>query len=176
MLDIGWTELLLVGVVALLVIGPRDLPGALRAFGKFVGQLRSMARQFQDGLDDIAKQEDLRDLQRSVSSITRPGAIDRYLKSDIDDAAKPLTGPDASEPAEANSIAGNSMMDGPDRIESAAGETDSAPTASSDEGDEPDGTEPTADRQPDAADSAEPPKPAATTPSTITPPAPKSSS
>ena len=86
MLDIGWTELLVVGVVALIVVGPRDLPGALRTFGKYVGQVRRMARQFQDGIDDIARQEDLRELQRTVTDVTDPKAIDKYLSSDVDDS------------------------------------------------------------------------------------------
>lgn len=90
MLDIGWTELFIVGVVALIVIGPKDLPGALHTFGKYVGQLRRMARQFQDGIDDIARQEDLRELQKTVSDATNPRALDRYLESDIDDASKPV--------------------------------------------------------------------------------------
>lgn len=74
MLDIGWTELFIVGVVALIVIGPKDLPGALHTFGKYVGQLRRMVRQFQDGIDDIARQEDLRELQKSVKDVTDPRA------------------------------------------------------------------------------------------------------
>ena len=86
MLDIGWTELLVVGVVALIVVGPRDLPGALRTFGKYVGQVRRMARQFQDGIDDIARQEDLRELQRTGTDVTDPKAIDKYLSSDVDDS------------------------------------------------------------------------------------------
>jgi sec-independent protein translocase protein TatB len=90
MLDIGWTELLVIGVVALIVIGPRDLPGALHTFGKYVGQLRRMARQFQDGIEDIARQEELRDLQRTVRDVTDPKTVDRYLSSDIEDAAAPV--------------------------------------------------------------------------------------
>lgn len=89
MLDIGWTELFIVGVVALIVIGPKDLPGALHTFGKYVGQLRRMVRQFQDGIDDIARQEDLRELQKSVKDATDPRAVDRYLKSDVDGVSKP---------------------------------------------------------------------------------------
>jgi len=90
MLDIGWTELFIVGVVALIVIGPKDLPGALHTFGKYVGQLRRMVRQFQDGIDDIARQEELRELQKTVTDATDSRAFDRYLQNDIDDAAKPV--------------------------------------------------------------------------------------
>ena len=102
MLDIGWTELLVIGVVALIVIGPRDLPSALHTFGKYVGQLRRMARQFQDGIDDIARQEELRDLQRTVRNATDTKTIDRYLNSDIEDAAKLVkSDPATPEPVEA---------------------------------------------------------------------------
>ncbi len=91
MLDIGWTELFVVGIVALIVIGPKDLPGALHTFGKYVGQLRRMVRQFQDGIDDIARQEDLRELQKTVTDATNPRAIDRYLNNDVDDSVKPAS-------------------------------------------------------------------------------------
>lgn len=108
MLDIGWTELLVIGVVALIVIGPRDLPSALHTFGKYVGQLRRMARQFQDGIDDIARQEELRDLQRTVRNATDTNAIDRYLNSDIEDAAKPVkSDPATPEPVGAVASADN---------------------------------------------------------------------
>lgn len=103
MLDIGWTELFIVGVVALIVIGPKDLPGALHTFGKYVGQLRRMVRQFQDGIDDIARQEDLRELQKSVKDVTDPRAVDRYLKSDVDGVSKPAK-PKTETPPDPNTL------------------------------------------------------------------------
>ena len=47
MFDIGWTELMVVGVVALIVIGPKDLPDMFRTMGRFTAKARSMARDFQ---------------------------------------------------------------------------------------------------------------------------------
>jgi Tat protein translocase TatB subunit len=70
MLDIGWSEFLIIGLVALVVIGPRELPGALRTAGRYVARARSLARDFRDGLDDIARENDLSDLKdigRSMS-------------------------------------------------------------------------------------------------------------
>lgn len=99
MLDIGWTELLVVGVIALIVIGPKDLPGALHTFGKYVGRMRAMVRQFQDGIDDIARQEELRDLQRTVQDVSRPGnAVKKYLESTVDDNDNSRKDSDADQP------------------------------------------------------------------------------
>jgi len=85
MLDIGWTELLMIGVVALIVIGPKDLPGALRTFGRYVSRARAMVREFQDGLDDIARQEELRELQQNVRDVTRPGSVGKYIEERLDE-------------------------------------------------------------------------------------------
>lgn len=84
MLDLGWTEILVIGVVALIVIGPRDLPMALHTFGKYVGKLKSMARDFQHGIDEIARQHELRDLQQGINKFSSPKqAIDNYV-SDLE--------------------------------------------------------------------------------------------
>ena len=54
MFDLGWTELLLIGIVALIVVGPKDLPLLFRKVGKFVGKARGMAREFSRAMDDAA--------------------------------------------------------------------------------------------------------------------------
>ena len=59
MFDLGWTELLVIGIVALIVIGPKDLPMMFRRVGQFVGRARSMAREFSRAMDDAADDDDL---------------------------------------------------------------------------------------------------------------------
>lgn len=63
MFDVSWTELLVVGVIALLVVGPRELPQLLRKIGQTVGRIKRMAREFQRSMEDAAREADLGDLK-----------------------------------------------------------------------------------------------------------------
>lgn len=64
MLDVAPTELLVVAVVALLVIGPKDLPKAMRFVGKWVGKARGIARQFRSGIDTMIRESELAELEK----------------------------------------------------------------------------------------------------------------
>ena len=68
MFDIGWQELFIVAVLALLVIGPKDLPRALRTMGKWVRKARALARDFQGGLDDVMREAELDDVKDQLVS------------------------------------------------------------------------------------------------------------
>lgn len=64
MFDVAPTELLLVALIALVVIGPKDLPRALRFLGKWVGKARGMARHFRSGFDTMMREAELDDLEK----------------------------------------------------------------------------------------------------------------
>lgn len=64
MLDVAPQELLMVGIVALLVIGPKDLPGAMRFVGKWVGKARGVARQFRSGFDTMVRESELAEMEK----------------------------------------------------------------------------------------------------------------
>lgn len=64
MFDLGWTELLLVAAVALVVIGPKDLPVAMRAVGRFVGKARAMSRHLRAGFDEMVRQAELEEMEK----------------------------------------------------------------------------------------------------------------
>jgi sec-independent protein translocase protein TatB len=64
MFDIASTELLLVMLVALLVIGPKDLPKVLRVVGKWVGKARGVAAQFRSGFDEMVRESELEELEK----------------------------------------------------------------------------------------------------------------
>jgi sec-independent protein translocase protein TatB len=64
MFDIGYSELLLIAVVALVVIGPKDLPNVMRTVGNWVGQARGMARHFRSGIDTMIREAELEEMEK----------------------------------------------------------------------------------------------------------------
>ena len=78
MFDLGWTELLVIGIVALIVIGPKDLPMLFRRVGQFVGKTRAMAREFSRAMDDAADEAGIKDVSKTLKAASNP------LKTSID--------------------------------------------------------------------------------------------
>ena len=60
--DIGWAELILIGIVALIVIGPEDLPDMFRQLGRFTAKLRAMSREFSRAMEQAAKDTGVKDV------------------------------------------------------------------------------------------------------------------
>jgi sec-independent protein translocase protein TatB len=66
MLGVGWPELMVVAVVTVLVVGPKELPRVLRTFTHFVRKAQGLAREFTSGMEDLARQADLDDLKKET--------------------------------------------------------------------------------------------------------------
>lgn len=96
MFDLGWTELMVIGVVALIVVGPKDLPMLFRNVGRFMGKARGMAREFSRAMNDAADDSGVRDVAKTFKTATNPmsSAMDG-----VKDAAKSLTDVDPDKPA-----------------------------------------------------------------------------
>ncbi|MCY4304569.1 MAG: Sec-independent protein translocase protein TatB [Aestuariivita sp.] len=88
MFDFGWTELLVIGIVALIVVGPKDLPILFRNIGRFVGKARGMAREFSRAMNDAADQSGVKEVSKSLRAATNP--IGATLDG-VKDVAKELT-------------------------------------------------------------------------------------
>jgi sec-independent protein translocase protein TatB len=79
--QIGSTELLVIAAIALIVVGPKDLPMLLRKLGQFVARLRNMASDFRSSFDEMARQSELDDLRKEVAAMRDAAALE---KSTID--------------------------------------------------------------------------------------------
>ncbi len=111
MFDLGALELIVIGIVALIVVGPKDLPGMFRAVGQFVGKARRMAREFQRSMEEAADESGIKEAAKGLKDIDNLGlnsatkSAQSYAKSFLDDeedeaapAAKPAEKPAASAP------------------------------------------------------------------------------
>jgi sec-independent protein translocase protein TatB len=101
MFDIGWSELLVIGIVALVVIGPKDLPKVLRALGTMMSKVRSMASEFQGQFQDAMREAELSDLKKEAEKLasSATSAIQNPLQSIENEIQKPADAPLQLQPA-----------------------------------------------------------------------------
>lgn len=103
MLDLGWSELLVIGIVALIVVGPKDLPVLFRNVGRWIGRMKGMAREFTTAMNQAADEAGVKDIQKSLKSATNP------MKSAMDgvrDATSSLGKMDFEPDSETGKLAG----------------------------------------------------------------------
>jgi sec-independent protein translocase protein TatB len=117
MFDIGWSELVVIGIVALIAIGPKELPGVLRGLGHWMGKVRRMAAEFQDQFREAMREAEVADLkkqfddmQASASNVASgfDNPLDtarREMEKAFED--KPLSAPDAPAAATASDDTGS---------------------------------------------------------------------
>jgi sec-independent protein translocase protein TatB len=104
MFDIGWSELVVIAVVALIAIGPKELPGVLRMVGQWMGKARKMAAEFQGQFQEAMREAEMADLKKSfdevreaASGLTSGGGLMTSLQKDVTEA---LRIDDVDKPAE----------------------------------------------------------------------------
>ena len=76
MFDFGWQELMLVAFVLVLVVGPKDLPRALKTFTNYMGKIRGMANDFRSSLMEVADQEEFKEVKKAIAD-TKTGLIEQ---------------------------------------------------------------------------------------------------
>jgi sec-independent protein translocase protein TatB len=155
--DIGWPELMLIGVVALVVIGPKDLPAALRVAGFWVRKARSLSREFQSSVEQMMREAELHEVQNELKKATEFD-LDREFNKIMDPtddpaiAAKKEAAPDHVDttPAPADPLP-------PPQEAAAAAPLEAVPTTMPEP--EPAVLPETPPDEPHPAHAAEPPKP-----------------
>ena len=106
--DIGWSELLLIGVVALIFIGPKDLPRALRIAGYWVGRARTLSREFQSSVDQMIREAELDEMREQLKKATEFDIEKEFHKTvdptgELAESIKPPNIPDHFDPLPASS-------------------------------------------------------------------------
>jgi sec-independent protein translocase protein TatB len=104
LLDFGWSELMLIGIVALVVIGPKDLPKALRVAGFWVRKARTLSREFQSSIEQMVREAELDEVRQELKKATEID-LDKEFRQTIDpsgslaEGLKPPELPNFSEAA-----------------------------------------------------------------------------
>ena len=131
MFDIGWSELIVIAVVALIAIGPKELPGVLRMVGQWVAKAKRMAGDFQGQFNEAMREAEMADIKKTFDDAAgmakglSPTNLLTSLATDVQDAVKidtPLMTPTTPEPptpvtfveAEAHTPAPNEAAPSPD--------------------------------------------------------------
>ena len=92
MFDIGWSELVVIAVVALIAIGPKELPGVLRMVGQWMGKARKMAAEFQGQFQEAMREAEMADLKKSFDEVKEAATsftganVMTELQKDVSDA------------------------------------------------------------------------------------------
>ncbi|MBI1384451.1 MAG: twin-arginine translocase subunit TatB [Rhizobiales bacterium] len=89
MFDLGWSELLVIAVVAIIVVGPRDLPVLLRNVGRFVGQMRRMANEFTRHFNEAVRESELDDVRKKIGTVTTANPL-KDIAQDVKKAVEPV--------------------------------------------------------------------------------------
>ncbi|MDQ2105822.1 Sec-independent protein translocase protein TatB [Azospirillum isscasi] len=112
MFDIAWSELMVIAVIALVVIGPKDLPKAIYTLGKWVKKARVVARDFQGHIDDMMREAELDDLRKEALKV-RDANLQRMVENTIDPKGELKGAFDAVADLGASGHPGSPPEDGP---------------------------------------------------------------
>ena len=122
MFDIGWQELFIVAAIAIVVVGPRDLPRVLKTVMSLVRKARGMAREFQSGIDDVVREVDLDDLRKEANTIANMD-LDEEVKSALDPTGDLEKDMDMGDVQQAIQDSADQMNDKPAKDESTSTDT-----------------------------------------------------
>jgi len=83
MFDLSWSEILVIGTAAIIFIGPKELPGALRTLGQWTAKARTLAREFQNSVDDMIRESELEKIKTEVDKLAG-GDLQRQIEKSVD--------------------------------------------------------------------------------------------
>src|SRR2546430_13350602 len=136
MFEIGWGELLIIGIVALIAIGPKELPTVFRTLGQWTNKLRRMASEFQSQFHEAMREAEMADLKKQVDDMTSQAqsyaSFDPVaeVRRELDSAQQQIESAMADKPTEASPGAAEPSAAPPGATPAIAPSTDAAAPAS----------------------------------------------
>jgi sec-independent protein translocase protein TatB len=130
LLDFGWSELMLIGLVALVVIGPKDLPRALRVAGFWVRKARTLSREFQSSVEQMVREAELDEMRQELNKVTQID-LDKEFRNTVDPTgslAESLKPPELADLSAPPSVTAESAV--PEATEASKTEAEPADTPS----------------------------------------------
>ncbi|TPM96267.1 Sec-independent protein translocase protein TatB [Mesorhizobium sp. B2-1-3A] len=141
MFEVGWTEMLVIAIVMIVVVGPKDLPNMLRTFGRTTAKLRAMAADFQKQFNDALKEAELDDVKKSVDELRGLSPVAEIKKqlnpfeqaaadvrAGVDAAMKPKPAADPSAPAASTPLPAEPLKNGATEMPGVSAAGAAAPT------------------------------------------------
>lgn len=90
MFDLGWSELFIIGLITLLVVGPKELPRVLRTVSQLMAKARGLAREFQSSVDEMVRESELDDLKKEINSLKSQADVRKQVNTIMDEAEAEL--------------------------------------------------------------------------------------
>lgn len=143
MLEVGWSELLVIAIILIVVVGPKDLPAMMRTFGKMMSRVRTMANEFRSQFDEAMREAELDDVRKGLSEVNKynPASslrdamnpirqLGQDIKSDLQKASDISVKPKADEGTPVAELASDPVLDPePLKTEPVAATTPAKPMA-----------------------------------------------
>ena len=137
--DIGWPELMLIGIVALVVIGPKDLPRALRVAGFWVRKARTLSREFQGSIDQMIREAELEEVRQDLKKATEFD-LEKEIRTAVDptgELAESIKPPEVPDYFEEPGAATPAVAEEPPALPAPAGAALPEPTPPAEDAPEP---------------------------------------
>jgi sec-independent protein translocase protein TatB len=135
MFDIGWSELVVIAVVALIAIGPKELPGVLRMVGQWIGKARRLASDFQGQFNEAMREAEMADIKKQFDEVTAAAkdmSPTNLLTSAVEDIEKSVKMDEAPQPTSPEPPTPDTFVEAEKHIaadvDNTAAETAAAPT------------------------------------------------
>jgi sec-independent protein translocase protein TatB len=87
--QVGFLEIILLAMLALIVIGPKDLPKLMNRVGRFMAQMRNLANEFRAGFDQMAREAEMEELRQEIQELKKANPLNEISKA-AEDVTKPL--------------------------------------------------------------------------------------